>query len=261
MLKTGEIACGGSKGAIYLLVYAKKRKTKQKYGNRGDTIMYKACLLDLDGTLADTLESIAYVANRVLNYYGLLSQPVEAYNYYAGDGADLLMERCMRTAGGDGSKLKEAQKMYRDLFAEDPLYRVKPFDGMMETLQILKTRGVKLAVCSNKPHPAAVGAISGIFDEHLFDIVQGQETRIPRKPAPDIALGIAARLGVDPKECMYVGDTNTDMQTGKAAGMLTIGVLWGFRDRDELERNHADVIIEKPEALIEIQSEGETYNE
>lgn len=222
--------------------------------------MYKACLLDLDGTLADTLESIAYVANRVLNYYRLPSQPMEAYNYYAGDGADQLMERCMRAAGDDGSKLKAAQQMYRDLFTEDPLYRVKPFDGMVETLQLLKARGVKLAVCSNKPHPAAVGVINGIFDEHLFDIVQGQEAHIPRKPAPDIALRIAAQLGVDPKECMYIGDTDTDMQTGKAAGMLTIGVLWGFRDRDELERSHADMIIEKPDTLVEIQSEGETYN-
>lgn len=219
--------------------------------------MYKACLLDLDGTLADTLESIAYVANRVLDSLGLAAQPIEDYNYYAGDGADQLMERCMKAAGGDLADLQAAQKLYRDLFAEDPLYRVKPFDGMTETLHRLKERGVKLAVCSNKPHPAAVGAIYGLFGEELFDIIQGQETSLPRKPAPDSALMIADKLGVAVSECMYVGDTDTDMQTGNAAGMMTIGVLWGFRKRDELEENNAHRIIARPEELLEIQCEGD----
>lgn len=222
--------------------------------------MYKACLLDLDGTLADTLESIAYVANRVLKHYKLPPQPMAAYNYYAGDGADLLMERCMRAAGSDLADLPAAQKMYRELFAEDPLYRVTPFPGMVETLDELKARGVKLAVCTNKPHPAAVGAIRGLFKGQLFDVIQGQEPHIPIKPAPDIALWIAQKLGVQPGECMYVGDTDTDMQTGNAAGMLTVGVLWGFRDRAELESNHARIIIKKPQELLEIQSKGETYN-
>lgn len=222
--------------------------------------MYKACLFDLDGTLADTLESIAHVANIVLSGFGLPAQPVEDYKYYAGDGADVLMERCMRAAGGNLEKLDEARAMYRSIFADDPLYKVTPFDGMMETLLELKKRGVKLAVCSNKPHPAAVGAIRGLFGDELFDIVQGQEPSIPRKPAPDGALLIAKRLQVDVKECMYVGDTNTDMQTGNAAGMLTIGVLWGFRDRKELVENHAHRIISHPSELLAIQEENEEKN-
>lgn len=218
--------------------------------------MYKACLFDLDGTLADTLESIAHVANMVLAHFGLPAQPVEAYKYYAGDGADALMERCMRAAGGRMEHLDEARKMYRSIFAEDPLYRVTPFDGMVETLEALKNRGVKLAVCSNKPHPAAVGAIKGLFGDDIFDIIQGQEASIPRKPAPDAALMIAEKLKVLPEACMYVGDTDTDMQTGKAAGMLTIGVLWGFRDRQELEENHADRIISHPGELLMIWEKG-----
>ena len=218
--------------------------------------MFKVCLFDLDGTLLDTVESIAYVANQVLAQYNLPAQPVEDYNYHAGDGANKLIERAFAAAGSDIKDLSEAQEMYRDLFKKDPLYRVQPYAGMVETLRTLKNRGMKLTVCSNKPHPAAVGAIKGMFDEDLFDIIQGQEAKLRRKPEPDMALMIADKMGVDVKECMYIGDTDTDMQTGKAAGMYTIGVIWGFRDREELEENHADIIIEKPQELLAIQQKG-----
>ncbi|MBS6194365.1 MAG: HAD family hydrolase [Clostridiales bacterium] len=218
--------------------------------------MYQACIFDLDGTLADTVDSIANVANQILERFGLPAQPVNDYKYHAGDGGDILMERCMRAAGGDFTHLEEGQKLYREIFAENPLYKVKAFDGMKETLAELKRRKVKLAVLSNKPSEATELAVKGLFGEETFSIVQGLKPGMKRKPAPDGALKIAEELGVKPEECMYVGDTNTDMQTGKAANMYTIGVLWGFRDRKELEENHADRIIEKPQELLGIQ-EGE----
>ena len=215
--------------------------------------MYKACLFDLDGTLLDTVESIAHIANQVLAYYHLPPHPVEAYNYFAGDGADVLMERSIRAAGGDLACLDEARKMYRSMFAKDPLYHVTAYEGMTQTLQTLKSRGVKLAVCTNKPDPAAWGAIYGVYGKELFDMIQGQVPEIERKPSPQCALLIADRLGVQPEDCMYVGDTDTDMITGRAAGMYTIGVLWGFRDRRELEENHAQRIIGHPSELLKIQ--------
>lgn len=221
--------------------------------------MYQVCIFDLDGTIADTLESIAYVSNQVLEHFHLPPQPAERFKYFAGDGADALMERCFLAAGADGEHLKEAQQMYREVFRQNPLYRVRPFDGMTETLLELKRRGVRLAVCSNKPHEAAEGCVYGLFGKELFDLVLGQKPGIPRKPAPDAALLIAERLGAAPEDCMYVGDTNTDMQTGKAAGMYTVGVLWGFRGRAELEENHADVIIESPGELLRLQ-EGERHD-
>ena len=215
--------------------------------------MYQACIFDLDGTLADTVESIAYVANQILEKFGLPAQPVEDYKYHAGDGGDVLMERCMRAAGSDLSHLEEGQKLYREIFARNPLYKVTAFEGMKMTLEGLKIRGVKLAVLSNKPHEATALAIKGLFGEQMFDVVWGLRPGMKRKPAPDNAWKIAEELQVQPKDCMYIGDTNTDMQTGKAAGMYTVGVLWGFRDRKELEENHADVIIEKPEEILRIQ--------
>ncbi len=217
--------------------------------------MYQACIFDLDGTLADTVESIANVANQILEKFGLPAQPVEDYKYHAGDGGDVLMERCMRAAGSDLSHLKEGQKLYREIFAQNPLYQVTAFEGMRETLEELKRRQVKLAVLSNKPHEATVLAVKGLFGEKKFDVIQGLKPGMKRKPAPDTAWKIAEEFQVKPEECIYIGDTNTDMQTGKAAGMYTVGVLWGFRDRKELEENHADVIIEKPEEILRIQEE------
>ena len=83
---------------------------------RGVIIMYQACIFDLDGTLADTVESIANVANQILEQFGLPAQPVNDYKYHAGDGGDILMERCMRAAGGDFTHLAEGQKLYREIF-------------------------------------------------------------------------------------------------------------------------------------------------
>lgn len=220
--------------------------------------MYKACILDIDGTLLDSVESIAYVANLVLTHFGLPEQPVEDFNYYAGNGADELMKRCLRAAGdSELVHFEEGCRMYRDIFAKDPLYHVTPFEGMTETLKELKERGVKLAVLSNKPHPAAIKAIEGVYGKGCFDLIQGQEEGIPRKPSPVGAKMIADRFGLQSQECMYVGDTDTDMQTGKSAGMLTIGVTWGFRQRKELEENHADCIIDYPTELLNIQATGE----
>lgn len=223
------------------------------YRRVGVNKMYRACLFDLDGTLADTLESIADVSNQVLEHYGLERQPVDKFRYYAGDGAEVLMKRCFQDTGGRPEDLKEAQQMYKDIFAKDPLYRVTVFSGMKETLEILKKRGVKLAVCSNKPHLAVLGVIQGLFPKDFFDAVQGLEDGFRRKPYLDIPEKILRDLKVKAEECMYVGDTNTDMKTGKGAGMMTIGVLWGFRDRQELEENDADRIISRPEELLDIQ--------
>lgn len=215
--------------------------------------MYQACLFDLDGTLADTVDSIANVANQILEKFGLPAQPVDDYKYYAGDGGDVLMERCMRAAGGDFTHLSEGQKLYREIFAEDPLYKVRAFDGMKETLEELRRRNVKLAVLSNKPHEAAYKVVTGLFGEDMFEVIQGLKPGMKKKPEPDEAWKIADILQVKPENFMYVGDTNTDMKTGKAAGMYTIGVLWGFRDRKELEDNHADQIISRPQELLNIQ--------
>lgn len=217
--------------------------------------MIKACIFDLDGTLADTLESMAYVANEIMKKFGLKELPVDNFRYYCGEGANMLMRRCLKDAGDpELTRFEEGVKIYRDMFAADPMYKVTYYPGMPETLKKLKEKGVRLAVCSNKPHPAAVKVIARMFGDD-FDMVIGQSDEIRRKPAPDAPLKVAEEFGVKPEECMYIGDTRTDMLTGKAAGMFTVGALWGFRDLKELTESGADVIAEMPEDLLKIYEE------
>ena len=129
---------------------------------------------------------------------------------------------------------------------------MKPYPGIPEVLKRLKGEGAKLAVLSNKPHENTVKVIEKTFALDTFDLVQGQSDLFPRKPAPDGALYLAERLGVLPEECLYVGDTGTDMKTGRGANMYTVGVLWGFRDREELERDGADQVIAQAGELADI---------
>ena len=218
--------------------------------------MYKVCIFDLDGTIADTVESMAYVGNQVLREFGLTALPVENYNFYAGDGADELVRRMLAaTPGGDKADYEQIRTVYRQRFAENPFYHVKPFDGIIELLEKLKEENIKIAVLSNKPHEAAVKVIEKMFGNSEFDMVLGQSEAIRKKPAPDGPLKAASEFGVSPSECMYVGDTKTDMETGTAAKMHTVGVLWGFRDREELESNGAEKVAEKPQDLLYICEE------
>ena len=167
----------------------------------------------------------------------------------------MLMQRALKDAGDkELIHYEEGRRLYREMFAADPMYKVVRYEGMPETLKELKKRGIRLAVCSNKPHPAAVKVIAQLYGDD-FDMVLGQSDAIRRKPAPDGPLMIAGKFGVRPEECMYVGDTSTDMKTGKAAGMFTVGALWGFRDREELNANGADLVAEHPTDLVKISEE------
>lgn len=217
--------------------------------------MIKACIFDLDGTLADTLESMSSVANEILLQFQLQPQPTENFKYYCGEGADMLIRRLLKDAGDPQLEhYAECRRMYREKFDADPLYRVVPYAGIIEVLREMQKQGIKLAVCSNKPHAAAIKVIREMFDGY-FDFVIGQSEDIRRKPAPDGPLKAASEFGVKPSECMYIGDTRTDMETGTAAGMYTIGVLWGFRDREELENSGSDRIAEKPADLLRLCKE------
>ncbi len=215
--------------------------------------MYKACIFDLDGTLLDTVESIAYSANRALKKCGFSEHPIEEYKMFAGDGQLELIRRCVKASGGNNATdVDNVMKEYIKLFKNDCLYHVKPYEGITELLRELKNHDIKVNVLSNKAHINVIYIIDEIFGKDSFDIVMGQQESIERKPSPEGALIIAERLNVKPEECIYIGDTNTDMKTGKSAGMYTIGVTWGFRDYEELREQQPDGIIDKPEEILSI---------
>ncbi len=213
----------------------------------------KGFIFDLDGTLSNTLESLSVSGNLALKEIGLEPFPKDRYRYFVGDGADELVKR-MLIADGDIECVHydELRAAYRRTFAEHADYKVTVYDGMPETLKELKKREYKLAVLSNKPHKQAIEVVEKLYGQGLFDVIRGNVRDVPRKPSPEGALLTASELKLSPSEIIYVGDTSTDMKTGKNAGMFTVGVLWGFRERDELEQNGADIIISHPEELLSI---------
>ena len=219
--------------------------------------MIKVCIFDLDGTLASTQESIARPVNMTLAYYGLPEQPVEAFNYFAGDGIKNALRRALIAAGDtEASNLEEGLPMCRRWMQEDPCYHAEPYDHMVWALEELKERGVKIAVFSNKPHISAISVVETIFGKGTFDHIQGQTDLIPIKPDPSGVLEILDKFGAEKDECLYFGDTNTDMLTAHNAGITAVGVTWGFRPRSELEEYKADIIIDSAKEiphLVDIQ--------
>lgn len=214
--------------------------------------MKKAVIFDLDGTLSDSIQSIKYCGDAALAPFGYGPFSVDQYKYFVGDGAANLVKRAL-IAGGDKelSCFEEAFARYKDLFREGCMYEVKPYDGIRELLTELKKRDVKIAVLSNKPHVETINVIEALFGEGYFDIIQGQKDSVAIKPSPEGVFQILEQLSLTATDILYLGDTATDMKTGKSAGAFTIGALWGFRERKELEESHADAIIEHPLQLLE----------
>lgn len=212
----------------------------------------KAVIFDLDGTLTNTLKSIWKSANLALADVGLPTFEVDRYRYFVGDGVDELVRRAL-VANGDEELVcfEQVRERYLYHFEKYVNYEVKPYDGICELLAALKERGILMAVNSNKPHERTVEVVEEIFGKGTFDMLVGQCEERARKPAPDGVLYIMDKLRLTPDEVVYLGDTCVDMQTGKSAGVYTLGALWGFRDRQELEENHADAIIEHPMEVLD----------
>lgn len=214
--------------------------------------MKQAVIFDLDGTLSDSIASIKYCGDRAIAPFGYGPFPESDYKYFIGDGAANLVRRALK-ASGDSELVHfdEAFELYKKYFAEDCMYQVRPYDGIPELLAALKERKVRIAVLSNKPHDQAVDVVESLFGKGYFDVIQGQKEGVPIKPDPGGVFAILEEFSLSAEDILYLGDTATDMKTGKSAGAFTLGALWGFRDRRELEESHADAVIESPPELLE----------
>lgn len=219
--------------------------------------MFRGILFDLDGTLADSLESLAVSCNKALEKCNLSAQPVEAYKQFAGDGPPTLVRKALAAAGDvNGDNYEAVFEGYQEALKSYCNYKMKTFDGMKEVLRVIKEDGGKLIVITNKPQNRAVEVVEELFGKNYFDLIVGFSERFPRKPDPASTKYAMEYFQLKPEECIYVGDTNVDMKTGKGAGVYTVGVLWGFRDRHELEENGADLIVSRPLELIELWKQG-----
>lgn len=214
--------------------------------------MKKLAIFDLDGTLVDSIVSIAYTCNQALRACGLEERNIDEYKYFAGDGALELVKRAIFASGDtEYNKLDEVYTLYNDIYVKECAQNVVPFNNIEILLKELKKNGIKLAILSNKPHERALDLTYKVFGKDIFDIIIGYTDEETKKPNPHGALFIAKELEVLPEECIYIGDTYTDMKTGKNANMYTIGVTWGFRDEVELISSGADKIVRDPLEILE----------
>lgn len=212
----------------------------------------KACIFDLDGTLTNTLESMTYSVNLTLEEMGLSKITKDQCGLFVGNGARVLMEKSLKAAGDtDASRIEEGMEIYGRIFDRNCTYHVTPYEGIPEMLKALKDKGIHLAVLSNKPDRQTVKVVKAIFGEELFDYAQGQKEGIRRKPEPDGVWYLMEQMHVSKEECLYIGDSEVDAATGRNAGLKTIGVLWGFRDRKTLETAGADDLIDRPDELLQ----------
>lgn len=212
--------------------------------------MYRLCLFDLDGTLLNTIHALTFTTNETLKAFGLSTIVPEQTKRMVGDGYKKQMERALIACGDEKlTHYEEALSLYMENFERYCMREVVAYDGIPHLLDYLKKSGLKIAVYSNKPHHQAVENIETIFGKGYFDCVRGEQPGTPKKPAPDGAWLICRELGIEPKDCLYLGDTNTDMKTGMAAGMDTVGVTWGFREREELMEFHPRYIVDRPDQV------------
>ena len=214
--------------------------------------MKKLIVFDLDGTLINSLEDLADSANHVLEQHGFTIHPVDAYRYFVGDGVRKLIERILPAEERNDAQIEQCRQefvAYYKIHMED---KTSVYEGITDLLKALKTRGLKIAVATNKVHVAVEPLMAKYFPGIQFDSLIGQREGIPVKPAPQIMFDILAQCGCEPSEALHVGDTATDMQLAHNAGVTPVGVLWGYRPLEELQEAGAKHIIQHPAELLEI---------
>ncbi|EJU27147.1 HAD family hydrolase [Selenomonas sp. CM52] len=215
-------------------------------------MQYKAVIFDLDGTLVDSLADLSDSVNLMLESYGFPTHEMEKYRYFVGNGSKKLMERTLpRDKAASAEFVEEALVKYKAIYKERLLEKTRPYNGVRELLAELKSRGIPLAVCTNKHNDAALTIVKILFAPGTFEEVLGDRPGFPKKPNPATPLEIASHLGVKPDEVAYLGDTSVDMETAVHAGFLPVGVLWGFRPEEELVKSGAKVLLKAPLELLE----------
>jgi phosphoglycolate phosphatase len=209
---------------------------------------FRAVLFDLDGTLADTLADLANAVNWALQQVDCPPCPVDSYRYKVGDG---VREMCQRALPADKQELTDqVLRLMRQRYDQHCFDLTRLYPGIPELVSAFAERQFKQVVLSNKPDDFTKRIVAHYFQPSPFAVVRGQLPNVPPKPDPTAARQLAQELQVTPEHWLYLGDTNTDMYTARAAGMHSVGVLWGFRDREELVHSGAEHIVSKPQDVL-----------
>jgi len=213
---------------------------------------FKAVIFDLDGTLLNTIDDIADAINEVLKKNGFPTHDVDTYIRSIGAGIEDLISRVLPEQHRDEETINACLTDAYAVYGSQRQEKTKPYDGIVELLDELVRREIKMAVLSNKPHASAVRQIMQYFPSYSFVRVEGAKPDRALKPLPDVAFEIMRDMNVQPSECIMVGDVEMDVLVAINAGMYSVGVSWGFRNADELLACGAKKIIYNPLELIEL---------
>ena len=210
---------------------------------------YKAVLYDMDGTVLDTLADLTDAVNVSLRRFGLPEQPAMHVRDVLGNGARRLIMGCL-PEGTDERTADAVLEFYKPYYDAHCREKTAPYPGIIELMQRLRDAGVKQAVVSNKPD-GAVKELAELFFGGLIESAVGESETVRLKPCPDAVLAAAKLMGVSKDECVYVGDSEVDIETARRAGMDCISVAWGFRDEDMLRAEGASCIVHSAEELFD----------
>lgn len=207
----------------------------------------RTVLFDLDGTLIDSLEDMRDCVNRVLEREGYPPRTLDQIRMAVGDGAGMLIRRSLPKDATE-ERAQQVLEQYRREYAAHLADKTRPYPGIPEMLRRLKEQGVSLGLLSNKPHWGTEFLAEQLFTG-LFSLAWGDQPGRPRKPDPAGVLAAMAQLNASPETTAYVGDSPVDIATGKNAGILSIAVCWGFRDRETLAAHSPDYLCSTVEEL------------
>ena len=218
----------------------------------GKKLKYPAIIFDLDGTLLDTIEDLADSMNQVLTDLGFPTHTVGDYKFFVGEGVEPLIRRALPEDQLRPELLDQCLGALREEYSRRWENKTRPYAGIPDLLDHLNGMGLRMAILSNKLDHFTRIMVAKLLPRWKFDPVFGARPAVPKKPDPAGALEIAQALHLAPNHFVYLGDTGIDMKTASAAGMVPVGVLWGFRPADELKDQGAKWLIEKPTDLISL---------
>lgn len=213
--------------------------------------MYKYVIFDLDGTLLNTLDDLGEAGNYTCRQMGWPEHSIDAYRYFVGNGMEKLVERFTPEKHRTTDELKTAYDIFMPYYHAHKEDKTRPYAGIAELLSALRASDVKFAVLTNKADHLAKPIMERYFPG-VFSFVQGALPGRPTKPDPALLHELMNQMGAVPKETLFVGDSNVDIRTAKNGGLTGCGVLWGFRTREELLEEGADVLVETPEQLADL---------
>lgn len=211
--------------------------------------MKKIVIFDLDGTLLNTLDDLADSTNYALSKFGYPTRTIEEVRQFVGNGVAKLIERAIPD-GKNNPNFEKCLSIFKENYAQNMYNKTAPYNGIIEMLSNLKSKGIKIAVVSNK-FDLAVKELCKKYFEGFIDFAAGENEAqgIKKKPAPDTVISVLRKFSFSPEDAIYVGDSDVDIMTAKNSHMPCISVTWGFRDEKFLLKNGATILINAPSEI------------